>query len=60
MNHTAIYPGTFDPITLDLIESAVDLVTLVVDVVQVEFKFCHFPSVSWVGSKNQTVGAGSA
>jgi hypothetical protein len=36
------------------------LIAAVVDVVQVQLKFCHCLLVSWVVSKNQTVDAGSA
>ena len=38
----------------------VDLIAAIVDVVQVEFKFCHCLLVSWAESKNQTAAAGSA
>ena len=42
------------------IQLRVDLIAAVVDLVQVQLKLCHYPSVSWAESKNQTEGAGSA
>lgn len=43
----------------DAIQLRVNLSAAVVDIVQVQLKLCHYPSVSWAGSKNQTEGAGS-